>query len=137
MKKTPLYKEHVELNAKMVNFGGFNMPIQYQGISIEHNCVRNNVGIFDVSHMGEFFVSGKDSSAFLNYICTNDIYKIEINGAQYNCFTNNNGGIVDDLIIYRCNEQEYMLVVNASNIEKDWNWIKTNLGGYQLSLIHI
>tara|TARA_Y100001970_G_scaffold148438_1_gene182239 strand:+ start:971 stop:2047 length:1077 start_codon:yes stop_codon:yes gene_type:complete len=134
MKKTPLYKEHVELNAKMVNFGGFNMPIQYQGISIEHNCVRNNVGIFDVSHMGEFFVSGKDSSAFLNYICTNDIYKIEINGAQYNCFTNNNGGIVDDLIIYRCNEQEYMLVVNASNIEKDWNWIKTNLGGYQCEI---
>ncbi len=134
MKKTPLYKEHVELNAKMVNFGGFNMPIQYQGISIEHNCVRNNVGVFDVSHMGEFFVSGNDSSAFLNYMCTNDIDKIEINGAQYNCFTNNNGGIVDDLIIYRCNEHEYMLVVNASNIEKDWNWIKTNLGGYQCEI---
>ena len=84
MKKTTLYNDHLKLNAKMVDFGGFSMPIQYNGISIEHNAVRNDVGIFDVSHMGEFIVSGTDSTLFLNYFCTNDINKIEIYSAQYN-----------------------------------------------------
>ena len=97
MKKTSLFEKHIELNAKMVDFGGFNMPIQYSGISDEHINVRNNVGIFDVSHMGEFFVSGKEALQFLNHICSNNIEKIEINKAQYNCFTNENGGIIDDL----------------------------------------
>ena len=119
MKKTPLYNQHVQLEAKMVDFGGFNMPIQYKGISIEHQCVRNDVGIFDVSHMGEFFVQGNESTSFLNYICSNNINKIEIQKAQYNCFINNHGGIVDDLIVYRIEEKKYMLVVNAANIEKD------------------
>ena len=114
MKKTSLFEKHIELNAKMVDFGGFNMPIQYSGISDEHINVRNNVGIFDVSHMGEFFVSGKEALQFLNHVCSNNIEKIEINKAQYNCFTNENGGIIDDLIVYRCDENEYMLVVNAS-----------------------
>ena len=125
MKKTTLYNEHIKLNAKMVDFGGFNMPIQYDGISVEHINVRNNVGIFDVSHMGEFFVEGNESLEFLDYVCSNKIENIEINGAQYNCLINERGGIIDDLIVYRVKEKEYMLVVNASNIEKDWKWLNT------------
>ena len=134
MKKTPLYNQHVQLEAKMVDFGGFNMPIQYKGISIEHQCVRNDVGIFDVSHMGEFFVQGNESTSFLNYICSNDINKIEIQKAQYNCFINNHGGIVDDLIVYRIEEKKYMLVVNATNIEKDWKWIKKNIQDFEINI---
>ena len=125
MKKTTLYNEHIKLNAKMVDFGGFNMPIQYDGISFEHINVRNNVGIFDVSHMGEFFIEGNESLEFLDYVCSNKIENIEINGAQYNCLINERGGIIDDLIVYRVKEKEYMLVVNASNIEKDWKWLNT------------
>ena len=136
MKKTSLFKKHIELNAKMVDFGGFNMPIQYSGISDEHINVRNNVGIFDVSHMGEFFVSGKEALQFLNHVCSNNIGKIEINKAQYNCFTNENGGIIDDLIVYRCDENEYMLVVNASNIDKDWNWLNRYINKYDCSIIN-
>ena len=136
MKKTSLFEKHIELNAKMVDFGGFNMPIQYSGISDEHINVRNNVGIFDVSHMGEFFVSGKEALQFLNHVCSNNIEKIEINKAQYNCFTNENGGIIDDLIVYRCDENEYMLVVNASNIDKDWSWLKRYIDKYDCSIIN-
>ena len=136
MKKTPLYNQHVQLEAKMVDFGGFNMPIQYKGISIEHQCVRNDVGIFDVSHMGEFFVQGNESTSFLNYICSNNINKIEIQKAQYNCFINNHGGIVDDLIVYRIEEKKYMLVVNAANIEKDWKWIKKNIQNFDCKIIN-
>jgi aminomethyltransferase len=136
MKKTSLFEKHIELNAKMVDFGGFNMPIQYSGISDEHINVRNNVGIFDVSHMGEFFVSGKEALQFLNHVCSNNIEKIEINKAQYNCFTNENGGIIDDLIVYRCDENEYMLVVNASNIDKDWNWLNRYINKYDCSIIN-
>ena len=134
MKKTPLFNQHVAHGAKMVNFGGFNMPIQYKGISIEHQCVRDNVGIFDVSHMGEFYVEGNEAKDFLNYICSNDILKIEVNRAQYNCFINNNGGIVDDLIVYRIEEKKYMLVVNAANIEKDWKWVQKNLKKYDCTI---
>ena len=137
MKKTPLYNEHISLNAKMVDFGGYIMPIQYKGISIEHNCVRNDVGIFDVSHMGEFIVEGKESLIFLENICSNDIGKINVGNAQYNCFTNHNGGIVDDLIVYRLNDNKYMLVVNAANINKDWDWIKENHKNYNCVLKNI
>jgi aminomethyltransferase len=112
------------------------MPIQYRGISIEHQCVRNDVGIFDVSHMGEFFVQGNESTSFLNFICSNDINKIEIQKAQYNCFVNNHGGIVDDLIVYRIQEKKYMLVVNAANIEKDWKWIKKNIQNFDCKIIN-
>ena len=136
MKKTTLYNDHLKLNAKMVDFGGFSMPIQYSGISIEHYAVRNDVGIFDVSHMGEFIVSGTDSTLFLNYLCTNDINKIEIYSAQYNCLTNENGGIIDDLIIYRLDEKKYMLVVNASNIKKDWDWLNSNIQNYNCKIIN-
>ena len=134
MKKTSLYNQHIELKAKMVDFGGFNMPIQYEGISYEHLNVRSNVGMFDVSHMGEFFVDGDESLEFLNYVCSNNIKKIEINKAQYNCLINENGGIIDDLIVYRCDEKEYMLVVNAANIEKDWNWLSFQIKNFNCNL---
>jgi len=134
MRKTKLYSEHIQLNAKMVDFGGFNMPIQYSGISTEHLNVRNNVGIFDVSHMGEFYVNGNDALGFLNYVCSNNIHKIEIYKAQYNCLINENGGIIDDLIIYRTNEKDYMLVVNAANIEKDWNWLNQQIKKFNCNI---
>ncbi len=137
MKKTALYNQHILLNAKMVDFGGYNMPIQYSGISVEHNTVRNDVGIFDVSHMGEFIVQGKQSLNFLEYVCSNNINKIEIERAQYNCFVNPDGGIVDDLIIYKIDIDKFMLVVNAANIRKDWKWLNTNLKGFNCTLTDI
>jgi aminomethyltransferase len=136
MRKTTLYSQHIKLNAKMVDFGGFNMPIQYTGISSEHLNVRNNVGIFDVSHMGEFYVIGNDALEFLNYVCSNNIHKIKTYKAQYNCLINENGGIIDDLIIYRTDEKEYMLVVNAANIEKDWNWLNHQIKKFNCSIIN-
>ena len=123
MKKTPLYDIHVSLGAKLVDFAGFLMPIQYEGVSIEHNCVKNNVGVFDVSHMGEFIISGERSEIFLQSILSNDISILKPGQAQYNCIPNENGGIVDDLILYKLDIHKYMLVVNASNIEKNINFL--------------
>lgn len=123
MQKTALYQKHVELGAKMVPFAGFNMPVSYEGVNIEHQNVRNHLGVFDVSHMGEFFVEGPESSDLLQYITSNDISKLSDGQAQYTCLPNKNNGIVDDLIIYRFHEDKFMLVVNASNIDKDWEWI--------------
>ena len=137
MKNTVLITQHLNLNAKMVDFGGFNMPIQYSGISIEHNAVRNDVGIFDVSHMGEFIVDGIQSLNFLDYICSNDISSIEIGRAQYNCFVNPSGGIVDDLIVYRTDVNKFMLVVNAANIQKDWMWLNANLKRFDCTITDV
>tara|TARA_Y100000816_G_scaffold291896_1_gene284863 strand:+ start:4001 stop:5125 length:1125 start_codon:yes stop_codon:yes gene_type:complete len=128
MKKTILNEIHKELGAKMGEFAGYEMPIQYAGVKHEHLNVRNNVGVFDVSHMGEFVVSGPNAEKLLQKICSNDIQKIKVGQAQYNCLPNEKGGVIDDLIIYRTKKEEYLLVVNASNIKKDWNWIiKWNL----------
>ena len=124
MKKTTLYNTHLNLNAKMTPFGGYEMPVQYSGVTKEHLAVRKGVGVFDVSHMGEFMVSGPKAFSLLQYICSNDISKISIGKAQYNYFPNETGGIVDDLIVYRLEEEKYLLVVNASNIEKDWKWVQ-------------
>jgi len=110
----------------MVDFAGFEMPVQYEGVNAEHETVRKGVGVFDVSHMGEFFFKGEKVLDLLQLVSSNDASKIEINHAQYTCMPNGKGGIVDDLIIYRMGENEYMLVVNASNIEKDWNWIQSH-----------
>lgn len=107
----------------MVPFAGYNMPVQYEGVTIEHETVRKGVGVFDVSHMGEFFLKGENSLALIQKISSNDASKLTPGKAQYSCMPNNDGGVVDDLIIYMIAENEYMLVVNASNIEKDWNWI--------------
>ncbi len=123
MKKTSLFDIHVKSNAKMVPFAGFNMPVQFEGVNIEHLKVRNSVGIFDVSHMGEFLIDGENASEFLNYICSNDILLMSNGKAQYNCLINHSGGIIDDSIVYKFGSNSYMIVVNASNIDKDWDWI--------------
>lgn len=124
MKNTPFTQKHIELGAKMAEFAGYNMPISYSGINDEHATVRNNAGVFDVSHMGEFILKGDKALDLIQRVTSNDASKLTDGKAQYSCLPNNNGGIVDDLIVY-CMEQNktYMLVVNASNIEKDWNWI--------------
>lgn len=126
MKNIELNDLHVELGAKMVPFAGYNMPLQYEGLNVEHVQVRNKVGIFDVSHMGEFFVSGEGALEFLQKVTTNDVSKLTDGKVQYSCMPNDKGGIVDDLLVYRIAENEYMLVVNASNIEKDWNWLSSH-----------
>lgn len=127
MKHTPLFSKHIELGAKMSPFGGYEMPIEYSGITSEHLAVRNNAGLFDVSHMGEFLVKGKNAASFLQSITSNDIYKLKPGKIQYCYLPNGNGGIVDDLLIYQLVENEYLLVVNASNREKDWQWIQSHI----------
>ncbi len=123
MKNTALTETHIALGAKMVPFAGFNMPVQYEGVNIEHETVRNAVGVFDVSHMGEFLIEGPNALDLIQKVTSNDASKLTIGKAQYSCIPNDTGGIVDDLIVYRVKEETYLLVVNASNIEKDWNWI--------------
>ncbi|NCI48543.1 glycine cleavage system aminomethyltransferase GcvT [Sediminibacterium roseum] len=124
MKNTPFTRKHIALGAKMAEFAGYNMPISYTGINDEHAAVRKNAGVFDVSHMGEFMLKGENALDLIQRVTSNDASKITNGQAQYSCLPNEEGGIVDDLIVY-CIEQNkvYMLVVNASNIEKDWNWI--------------
>lgn len=126
MKKTALYDKHVALGAKIVPFAGFEMPVQYEGVTAEHETVRNGIGVFDVSHMGEFLISGAGALDLIQKVTTNDASTLTIGRAQYSCMPNGKGGIVDDLIIYMVKENEYLLVVNASNIEKDWNWISSH-----------
>jgi aminomethyltransferase len=127
MKSTPFTHKHIALGAKMAAFAGYNMPISYTGINDEHAAVRNNVGIFDVSHMGEFILKGPNALDLIQRVTTNDASKLTKGKAQYSCLPNANGGIVDDLIVYCVEENAvYMLVVNASNIEKDWNWISSH-----------
>jgi len=123
MKNIALHSIHEKLGAKMVPFAGYNMPVQYEGVTAEHLTVRTDVGVFDVSHMGEFLVSGENALALIQKVTSNDASKLAIGDAQYSCFPNENNGIVDDLICYKMKEDQYLLVVNASNIEKDWNWI--------------
>ena len=125
MKNTTLTLTHEALGAKMVPFAGFNMPVQYEGVNAEHETVRNAVGVFDVSHMGEFLIEGEHALALIQKVTSNDASKLTIGKAQYSCLPNDTGGIVDDLIVYRIKENTYLLVVNASNIEKDWNWISS------------
>jgi aminomethyltransferase len=123
MKDVALKNIHEALGAKMVPFAGYNMPVQYEGINTEHETVRKGVGVFDVSHMGEFLVEGEKALDLIQNVTSNDASKLAVGDAQYSCMPNASGGIVDDLIVYRVKETTYLLVVNASNIEKDWNWI--------------
>lgn len=123
MKEVALAARHKELNAKMVPFAGYNMPVSYEGVNIEHQNVRENLGVFDVSHMGEFLITGEHALELIQKVTTNDASKLVDGKAQYTVMPNETGGIVDDLIIYRINAEKYLLVVNASNIDKDWNWI--------------
>lgn len=136
MKKTALYKNHLELNAKMIDFAGYLMPVQYEGVNIEHNAVKNNVGVFDVSHMGEFYVHGEEAETFLQSVLSNDVSVLNKGQAQYNCIPNETGGIIDDLILYKFEDNRYMMVVNASNIEKDWNFLM-NKNNYNAQLINV
>lgn len=133
MKNTALTDKHVQLGAKMVPFAGYNMPVQYAGINVEHETVRKGVGVFDVSHMGEFILKGEKALDLIQRVTSNDASKLYDGKVQYSCLPNEDGGIVDDLLVYRIDEKTYMLVVNASNIEKDWNWIsKFNSEGVEM-----
>ncbi|WP_069131610.1 glycine cleavage system aminomethyltransferase GcvT [Rhodohalobacter halophilus] len=125
-KRTPFYQEHENLGAKIIDFGGFDMPVQYEGIKQEHMAVRENAGLFDVSHMGEFFVRGPKALELIQKVTINDASKLVPGKAQYTAMCYEDGGIVDDLLVYKLSDDEYMLVVNASNIEKDWKWINSH-----------
>lgn len=126
MKKTALSHIHEGLGAKMIPFAGYLMPVQYEGLIAEHHTVRNGVGVFDVSHMGEFLIEGPGALSLIQYISSNDASKLEPGKVQYSCMPNATGGIIDDLLIYCLSPESYMLVVNASNIEKDWDWIASH-----------
>jgi len=126
MKNTPFTEIHLSLGAKMAEFAGYNMPISYTGINDEHAAVRNSMGVFDVSHMGEFILKGEGALDLIQRVTSNDAAKLSDGKAQYSCRPKNDGGIVNDRIVYRIDEKTDMLVENASNIEKDWNWIKQN-----------
>ncbi len=136
MKKTALHDIHEELNAKMIDFAGYMMPVQYEGVNIEHITVKKNVGVFDVSHMGEFYVHGDEAEIFLQSVLSNDISVLKKGQAQYNCIPNEKGGIVDDLILYKFEDNRFMLVVNASNIEKDWEFLN-NKNVYNTQLLNV
>ncbi|OYX21502.1 MAG: glycine cleavage system protein T [Algoriphagus sp. 32-45-6] len=134
VKNIPLNDLHIALGGKMVPFAGFNMPVRYSSDNEEHLCVRNGVGVFDVSHMGEFFVEGPHALELIQKVTSNDASKLVVGQAQYSCFPNETGGIVDDLIVYKFSDEKYMLVVNASNIDKDWAWVnKFNTMGAKLT----
>jgi aminomethyltransferase len=126
MKNTPFTHFHIESGAKIVPFAGYNMPVEYTGINDEHITVREKAGVFDVSHMGEFWVTGPAAFGFVQYVTSNDVAALFDGKIQYSCFPNGRGGIVDDLLVYRFNAEKYLLVVNAANIEKDWNWCVAN-----------
>lgn len=122
MKNTAFTKFHEALGAKMVPFAGYNMPVQYEGINVEHETVRKGIGVFDVSHMGEFWVKGPKALDFIQWVTSNDASKLTPGKVQYSCFPNDKSGIVDDLLVYKVNDETYLLVVNAANIDKDWAW---------------
>ncbi len=126
MKQTALTDKHVALGAKMVEFAGYNMPVSYTGLNDEHNTVRTIAGIFDVSHMGEFFITGKGALDLIQKVTSNDASTLVPGKIQYSCLPNDTGGIVDDLLVYKMSDDKYMLVVNASNMDKDWNWIASH-----------
>lgn len=126
MKNTAFTKFHEALGAKMVPFAGYLMPLQYEGVNAEHETVRNGVGVFDVSHMGEFWVKGPNALAFVQWVTSNDASKLVPGKVQYSCFPNETGGIVDDLLVYKVDDETYLLVVNAANIDKDWAWCNSH-----------
>lgn len=136
LKKTPLYDRHIEAGAKMSPFGGFDMPIEYSGIVSEHEAVRKQVGVFDVSHMGEVLVAGPEAVRFVNYIFTNDVSNLTIGKILYGMMLNPDGGTVDDLLVYRMEEQKFLLVINASNIDKDVAWIMTHAQAFNVRAIN-
>lgn len=133
MKTTPFTKFHIELGAKMAPFAGYNMPIEYSGITDEHITVRRKVGVFDVSHMGEIWVKGPHALSFIQYVTSNDAAALSDGKVQYSCFPNGKGGIVDDLLVYRFDAETYLLVINAANIDKDWKWLVSHASKFNLT----
>ena len=136
-KRTALYQKHVSLGAKMVPFAGFEMPVQYSGVTEEHFAVREKVGIFDVSHMGQFLIEGLQAKNLLQFITSNNVENLKDGKAQYSCLPNGKGGIVDDLIVYKINDEKYFVVVNASNIEKDWNHLSLHNEKFGASMTNL
>jgi aminomethyltransferase len=134
LKRTPLYESHVQLGARMVDFVGWEMPVQYSGPIPEHMSVRKAAGLFDVSHMGEIEVIGDDALDLVQFVTTNDVSKLEDNQVQYSIFTNENGGVIDDLLVYRVNAEYFLLIVNASGIETDFEWIKKHVGSRKVAV---
>lgn len=134
MKTTAFTQTHMDLGAKMVPFAGYNMPVQYEGLKIEHETVRTKVGVFDVSHMGEFWVESPKALDYLQHITSNDVSALIDGKVQYSCFPNGKGGIVDDLLVYRFKQNKYLLVVNAANIDKDWNWCVEQAKAFDLKI---
>ncbi len=134
LKKTPLHALHKQLKARMVPFGGWDMPVQYEGVIAEHKQVRQDCGVFDVSHMGEIFVSGPEAVAYLQALTVNDINRLAIGQGQYSALPTDAGGFVDDLIIYRLGDEQFLLCVNASNIEKDFNWLSSQKGTFKVQI---
>ncbi len=134
MKNTAFTQFHLEAGAKMVPFAGYNMPVEYTGINDEHITVREKVGVFDVSHMGEFWITGPSALDYLQYITSNDVSSLYDGKVQYSCFPNGKGGIVDDLLVYRFSKEKYLLVVNAANIEKDWKWCVENAAKFRITV---
>ncbi|WP_026973835.1 glycine cleavage system aminomethyltransferase GcvT [Alicyclobacillus contaminans] len=134
LRKTPLYPLYKQYGAKTVEFGGWDMPVQFSSILFEHDSVRQRAGLFDVSHMGEFLVTGRDARAFLQYMLTNDLSRLESGMAMYSPLANERGGCVDDVLVYCLTSDSYMVVVNAGNIEKDWTWLQHHADGFSVSL---
>ncbi|HVG22183.1 MAG TPA: glycine cleavage system aminomethyltransferase GcvT [Blastocatellia bacterium] len=134
LKRTPLYESHVQLGARMVDFVGWEMPVQYSGPAQEHMAVREAAGLFDVSHMGEIEVTGEDALDLVQFVTTNDASKLEDNQAQYSILTNEDGGVIDDLVVYRINSEYFLLIVNASGIEADFAWIKNHVGARKVDV---
>src|SRR5665648_341238 len=133
MKLTALNKVHHAMGGKMVPFAGFEMPVQFEGVNAEHETVRLKLGVFDVSHMGEFWAEGPKAFELIQRVTTNDVSALFDGKIQYTCFPNGKGGIVDDLLVYRFNQEKYLLVVNASNIDKDWDWCVNNAAKFGLT----
>ncbi|QCR32839.1 glycine cleavage system aminomethyltransferase GcvT [Lysinibacillus sp. SGAir0095] len=129
LKRTPLFCEYANYGGKTIDFGGWDLPVQFSSIKEEHDAVRHRAGLFDVSHMGEIIVEGKDALTYLQFLLTNDISKIQIGGAQYNAMCYETGGVVDDLLVYRLEDEKYLLCVNAANIEKDFEWMNKHVQG--------
>lgn len=135
-KRTPIYDEHIKRGGKMTVYADFELPVEYEGLGLikEHEAVRNAVGVFDVSHMGEFFIEGKDATAFTNTIFTNDVSKISDGECIYGMLCTENGGVVDDLLIYKFNDNKYLLIVNGANVQKDWKWINDHKDSFDAEI---
>ena len=134
LKRTPLYEEHLKLGAKIVDFAGWEMPIQYNGITEEHLAVRNHAGLFDVSHMGEIYVTGIDAEKYIEWITTADIGKLRNNQIVYTMMCYENGGVIDDLLIYKFSDEKFLFVVNASNTDKDYEWMLSHQGSFAVQV---